>query len=63
MKILPFKTLVGDGYTSVSALLGGPAITTYGENTGVVDDYVRALPLFWAACIAMILALSILFKR
>lgn len=31
------KTLIGDGVaTSVSALLGGPANTTYGENTGVI---------------------------
>lgn len=30
-------TLVGDGVaTSVSAMLGGPANTTYGENTGVI---------------------------
>lgn len=31
------RTLMGDGIaTSVSAFLGGPANTTYGENTGVV---------------------------
>ena len=31
------KTLMGDGIaTSISALLGGPANTTYGENTGVI---------------------------
>jgi uracil permease len=31
------KTLVGDGLaTAFSALVGGPANTTYGENTGVV---------------------------
>ncbi len=31
------KTLMGDGVaTMVSAMLGGPANTTYGENTGVV---------------------------
>ena len=31
------KTLMGDGIaTAVSAMLGGPANTTYGENTGVV---------------------------
>ena len=31
------KTLLGDGLaTMVSAMLGGPANTTYGENTGVV---------------------------
>jgi len=31
------RTLIGDGIaTSVSAFIGGPANTTYGENTGVV---------------------------
>lgn len=31
------NTLIGDGVaTAVSALIGGPANTTYGENTGVV---------------------------
>lgn len=31
------KTLMGDGIaTAVSAFLGGPANTTYGENTGVI---------------------------
>ena len=32
------RTLVGDGLaTSLSALVGGPANTTYGENTGVLE--------------------------
>lgn len=32
------KTLIGDGLaTSISALFGGPANTTYGENTGVLE--------------------------
>ena len=31
------RTLMGDGFaTALSALLGGPANTTYGENTGVL---------------------------
>lgn len=31
------RTLIGDGVaTAVSALVGGPANTTYGENTGVI---------------------------
>lgn len=31
------RTLIGDGVaTAVSAIIGGPANTTYGENTGVV---------------------------
>ena len=30
------RTLIGDGIaTSISAMIGGPANTTYGENTGV----------------------------
>lgn len=32
------RTLIGDGLaTSISALFGGPANTTYGENTGVLE--------------------------
>ncbi|MCD8118897.1 MAG: uracil-xanthine permease family protein [Lachnospiraceae bacterium] len=32
------RTLIGDGIaTSLSALFGGPANTTYGENTGVLE--------------------------
>lgn len=32
------KTLIGDGLaTTLSALVGGPANTTYGENTGVLE--------------------------
>ena len=32
-----YRTLIGDGVaTAVSAFMGGPANTTYGENTGVV---------------------------
>ena len=32
------RTLLGDGLaTSLSALIGGPANTTYGENTGVLE--------------------------
>ena len=32
------KTLIGDGLaTSISAFFGGPANTTYGENTGVLE--------------------------
>lgn len=50
------NTLLGDGVaTAVSAILGGPANTTYGENTGVIgltkigSVYVTA----GAACIAI----------
>lgn len=55
------RTLMGDGLaTSLSALFGGPANTTYGENTGVLalskvyDPKVIRI----AAVIAVILSLS-----
>lgn len=53
------KTLLGDGLaTSLSGLLGGPANTTYGENTGVLaltkiyDPKVMQI----AACFAILLS-------
>lgn len=52
------KTLAGDGIaTSVSALLGGPANTTYGENTGVVGitRVASTKVILGAAIIAMVL--------
>lgn len=52
------KTIAGDGLaTSVSALLGGPANTTYGENTGVVamTKVASTRVILGAALIAMIL--------
>ena len=52
------RTLIGDGLaTSLSAMFGGPANTTYGENTGVLvlsrvyDPRVIRI----AACLAVIL--------
>ncbi|MDD3026778.1 MAG: solute carrier family 23 protein [Erysipelotrichaceae bacterium] len=55
------RTLVGDGLaTALSALIGGPANTTYGENTGVIgmtkigSVYVTA----GAALFAIILSTS-----
>lgn len=55
------KTLIGDGIaTSISALFGGPANTTYGENTGVLaltkvyDPRVVRI----AACFAILLSFS-----
>lgn len=55
------RTLMGDGLaTSLSALFGGPANTTYGENTGVLaltkvyDPKVVRI----AACFAIILSFS-----
>lgn len=53
------RTLIGDGIaTSLSAMVGGPANTTYGENTGVLelsrvhDPKVVRL----AACYAIVLS-------
>ncbi len=53
------KTLMGDGIaTAISAFLGGPANTTYGENTGVIgmtkigSVYVTC----GAACIAILIS-------
>ena len=58
------RTLVGDGIaTSLSALFGGPANTTYGENTGVLvlskvyDPKVIRL----AAIYALVLSFSPMF--
>ena len=54
------KTLMGDGIaTSVSALIGGPANTTYGENTGVIGmtKVASVYVTFGAACIAIIISL------
>lgn len=53
------RTLIGDGLaTSFSALFGGPANTTYGENTGVLElSHVydpRVIRI--AACFAVILS-------
>lgn len=55
------RTLIGDGLaTSFSALFGGPANTTYGENTGVLaltkvyDPKVVRI----AACVALALSFS-----
>ena len=58
------RTLIGDGIaTSLSAMLGGPANTTYGENTGVLvlsrvyDPKVIRL----AAIYALVLSFSPMF--
>lgn len=53
------RTLIGDGLaTSFSALFGGPANTTYGENTGVLvlTKVFDPLVMRIAACIAIILS-------
>lgn len=52
------RTLLGDGLATMAAgLLGGPANTTYGENTGVlaVTKVYDPIILRIAACIAIIL--------
>ena len=55
------RTLIGDGLaTSLSALIGGPANTTYGENTGVLelshvyDPKVIRLAAIYAVVLSMI---------
>lgn len=55
------KTLLGDGLaTTFAALIGGPANTTYGENTGVIamtkvaSVYVIALAAFFAICLSFL---------
>ena len=53
------KTLMGDGIaTSISALLGGPANTTYVENTGVIGmtKVSSVYVTVGAACIAIVLS-------
>ncbi|MGX8834849.1 uracil-xanthine permease family protein [Amedibacillus sp. YH-ame6] len=53
------KTLMGDGIaTAVSAFLGGPANTTYGENTGVIGmtKIASVYVTSGAACIAILLS-------
>ena len=55
------RTLIGDGLaTSLSAFFGGPANTTYGENTGVLelsrvhDPRVIRLAAFYAIILSFI---------
>ncbi len=53
------RTLIGDGLaTSLSALFGGPANTTYGENTGVLELSKVHDPkvIRIAACYAIVLS-------
>ena len=54
------RTLMGDGIaTAVSALIGGPANTTYGENTGVVG--LTKVASVWVVGGAAVLAIVISF--
>lgn len=53
------RTLIGDGVaTAVSAFMGGPANTTYGENTGVIGmtKVASVYVTVGAACIAIVLS-------
>ena len=53
------KTLLGDGLaTAVAGLLGGPANTTYGENTSVVGitKVASTKVIFLAAIIAILIS-------
>jgi len=54
------RTLIGDGLaTSLSALIGGPANTTYSENTGAValTGVKNPIVMRIAACFAIVLAM------
>lgn len=58
------RTILGDGVaTAVSGLLGGPANTTYGENTAVLAITKNYNPnnIFLAACFAVVLGLFVPF--
>lgn len=50
------RTLIGDGVaTAVSALIGGPANTTYGENTGVIG--LTKIGSVYVTCGAAVIAI------
>lgn len=58
------RTVLGDGVaTSLSALLGGPANTTYGENTAVLSITKNYNPrnIFFAACLAVLFGIFCVF--
>lgn len=58
------RTVLGDGLaTMASALLGGPANTTYGENTAVLAITKNYNPrnIFFAACLAIIAGIFVPF--
>lgn len=60
------RTVLGDGLaTSLSGLLGGPANTTYGENTAVLAITKNYNPrnIFYAACIAVVLGIFVPFSE
>lgn len=54
------RTLIGDGVaTAVSALIGGPANTTYGENTGVIG--LTRIGSVYVTCGAAMIAIILSF--
>ena len=58
------RTVMGDGIaTAVSGLLGGPAHTTYGENTAVLAITKNYNPrnIFIAACLAIVFGMFTVF--
>ncbi len=58
------RTVMGDGIaTAVSGLLGGPANTTYGENTAVLAITKNYNPrnIFIAACLAIVFGMFSVF--
>jgi len=60
------RTVLGDGVaTAFSGLLGGPANTTYGENTGVLAITKNYNPrnIFYAACLAVVLGILVPFSE
>ncbi len=59
------RTLLGDGLaTTMAGLLGGPANTTYGENTGVLalTKIYDPMVIRIAACFAIVLSFSPKFE-
>lgn len=59
------RTVMGDGIaTAISGLLGGPANTTYGENTAVLAITKNYNPrnLFFAACLAVFFGIITVFS-
>ena len=59
------RTLIGDGIgTSIAGALGGPANTTYSENTGVValTRVYDPKVMFIAACFAIIFSFVSIFE-
>lgn len=54
------RTLIGDGLaTAVSAFMGGPANTTYGENTGVIG--LTKIGSVYVTCGAAVIAILLSF--